>query len=97
MCEEELQRVLDMKRILAPILLLVFLSPSLVLGETIDDLVKRDGTYYEKFSDVPFTREVTGEEQGSLSNGKRRGPWVRCYDNGQLNSKGTFKNGKKVK
>ena len=75
--------MLDMKRILAPILLLVFLSPSLVLGETIDDLVKRDGTYYEKFSDVSFTREVTGEEQGSLRNGKRVGHWVEYDENGK--------------
>ena len=45
-----------MKHILAPILLLVFLFPSLALGEefTIDDLVEREGLYYKKSTDVPF-------------------------------------------
>ena len=42
-----------MKRFLTPILLLVLLFPTLALGEevTFDDLVKRNGLYYQKFSD----------------------------------------------
>jgi hypothetical protein len=47
---------------------LVLLFPSLVLGDTVDwdDLVENpsDGLYYKKFTDVPFTGEVTGQEQG---------------------------------
>lgn len=64
-----------MKRILAPILLLTLVFPALVFGETMDDLVKRDGLHYKKFSDVPFTGKVTGEEQGSFRNGKKDGPF----------------------
>ena len=60
-----------MKHILAPILLLTLLFPTLAFGETMDDLVVRDGLYYQKFSDVPFTGEVTGKIQGSLKNGMR--------------------------
>jgi hypothetical protein len=82
----------QMKRILAPILLLTLLFPSLAVGETMNDLVKRDGIYYKKFSDVPFTGKTTGKKQGSLRNGKRVGPWVHYHDNGQLQSKGTYKN-----
>jgi hypothetical protein len=41
-----------MKRILAPILLLTLLFPALAFGETIDDLVERDGIHYEKFAAV---------------------------------------------
>ena len=84
-----------MKRILAPVLLLTLLFPALAFGETYDDLVKRDGLYYKKYTDVPFTGKVTGKTPESFKNGKRHGPWVSYYDNGQLWSKGTFKDGKK--
>ena len=83
-----------MKRILAPILLLTLLFPSLAYGLEFKDLVERDGLHYKKFSDVPFTGEVTGTSQGSLRNGKREGPWVHYRKNGQLESKGTYKDGK---
>jgi hypothetical protein len=84
-----------MKRILAPILLVTLLFPALAFGwETTDGLVKRDGIYYKKFTDVPFTGKTTGKEQGSFRDGKRVGPWVKYHDNGQLYSKGTIKDGK---
>lgn len=38
------------------------LTATLAFGETMDDLVKRDGLHCKKFSDVPFTGKVTGEE-----------------------------------
>jgi hypothetical protein len=71
---------------------MVLLFPSLALGETMDDLVKRDGIYYKKFNPVkrsilllirkpghqavPFTGTVTGMTEGAFSNGKKDGPWV---------------------
>jgi hypothetical protein len=82
-----------MKRFLAPILLLTLLFPSLAFGETVGDLVERDGIHYKKFTDVPFTGKVTGQTQGSLKNGEWDGPWVSYHDNGKLHSKGTYKNG----
>jgi hypothetical protein len=85
-----------MKRILAPIFLLTFLFPSLALGEKIADLVKREGLYYKKFSDVPFTGKTTGKKQASFKNGKEDGPYVGYYDNGQLWRTETHKNGVKV-
>ena len=84
-----------MKRILAPILLLTLLFPALALGETIDDLVVRDGIYYEKFSDVPFTGKVTGIYQGSIKNGKKDGLWFYYFRTGQLMRKGTLKDGER--
>ena len=86
-----------MKHILAPILLLVFLFPTLALSEevTLDDLVERKGLYYKKFTDVPFSGKVTGSKQGSFKNGKKEGPWVEYHDNGQLFGKGDYKNGKR--
>ena len=64
------------------------------LGMDFNDLVERDGLYYEKFTDTPFTGNVSGTEQGSLRKGMREGEWDRYNDNGQLEKKGTFKNGK---
>ena len=84
-----------MKRLPATILVLTLLFPGLAFGETIDDLVKRDGIHYKKFSEVPFTGKVTGKKQGSLRNGKRVGPWVTYHDNGQVWVKGTYKDGKR--
>ena len=61
-----------------------------------DDLVERNDLYYKKFTDVPFTGEVTGQEQGSIKDGKKEGRWVTYWENGQLDSKGEYKDGKKV-
>ena len=58
-----------------------------------DDLVERDDLHNQKFTDVPFTGEVTGKYQGSFRNGKKDGPWVFYYDNEQLWFKGTYKDG----
>ena len=65
--------------------------------ESVDfkDLVKRDGLYYKKFTEVPFTGKTTGKIQGSFKNGKKHGPWVIYHDNDQLQTKGTWKDGKK--
>ncbi len=84
-----------MKHILTSMVLMVLLFPALALGETMDDLVERDGLYYKKFTDVPFTGNITGKtDQGTIRNGKEEGPWVYYHDNGQLWSKGTYKDGK---
>jgi len=84
-----------MRQIFAPILLLVLLFPALAFGETVkfEDLVERERLLYKKFSDVPFTGEVTGRYQGTFKDGKRDGPWVSYHDNGQLHWKGTYKDG----
>ena len=85
-----------MRRFLAPILLLILLFPTLALGETVkfEDLVYREGLFYKKSSDVPFTGKVTGKSQGTIKNGKFDGPWDRYHDNGKLKEKGTYRNGK---
>ena len=62
---------------------------------TMDDLVKTDGLYYEKFSHVPFTGKITGNERGSFMYGVKHGLWVSFHENGRLSQKGTYKNGEK--
>ena len=80
-------------------LLIIFLllSPSLSWSKdvNIEDLVKTDGLYYEKFTDEPFTGEVTGNQQGKISKGKREGEWLIYHSNGQLEEDVNFKDGKK--
>ena len=83
-----------MRHILTSVVLLVLLFPSLALGETINDLVKREGLYYKKFTEVPFTGTVTGLVKGKLKNGKWDGPNIVFWTNGQLISKGTYTDGK---
>ena len=79
-----------MRHILALMVLMVLLFPALALGETMGDLVERDGLHYKKSTDVPFTGEVRRKEQGSIRNGKREGVWASYYENGQLEDKGTI-------
>ena len=59
-------------------------------------LEERDGLYYEKFTDVPFTGEVTGKRQGSMRNGMKEGEWKFYYDDNALKAKGTYKQGKQT-
>ena len=58
-----------------------------------NDLVSRDGFFYEKFTDIPFTGTVKGSERGSISDGLRQGLWEFFDDNGNLVSRGNFKDG----
>ena len=58
-----------------------------------DDLVEREGLYYKKFTDVPFTGKTTGQKQGTFKNGNREGPWIEYWTNGRLKYKGFYKNG----
>ena len=60
-----------------------------------DDLVEKDGIYYEKFSDKPFTGKVIGNLiKGKIKDGKPEGEWLYYYENGQLRSKENYKDGK---
>ena len=52
-----------------------------------EDLVERDGVYFKRFSEVPFNGRVTGEEQGTLKNGKKQGAWITFRRSGQLYKK----------
>ena len=88
-----------MRHAFASLVLALFLFPSIAMGVTVkyDDLVKLEGLHYYKSIGEPFTGKITGKPQGSFKDGKRDGPWVYYYDNGQLWYKVTFKDGKKIK
>ena len=59
-----------------------------------NDLVKRDGLYYEKFTNEPFTGKTTGRIQNNYMNGKFEGEWIEYHENGQLKIKRNYKDGK---
>ena len=67
-------------------------SPS--WSETMEDLVKRDGLYYKKFTDVPFSGVITGQRNGKIKKGKRSGLWKIYNENGQLSERVEYKDGK---
>ena len=77
---------------------LIFLSPNVVMSETMKDLTKSEGRWFPHFSKVPFTGKVTGHFRGLIKNGKKEGEWVDYGRDGAINSEraGTFKNGKKI-
>ena len=76
------------------VLLFISLLSSPSQSETYDDLVEREGLWYKKFTDVPFTGEITGDIQGSLKNGEKEGDWVWYRENGQLFFKSNYQNGR---
>ena len=55
---------------LNPIIVILFVSllSSPSWSETMDDLVERDGLYYKKFTNTPFTGEVSGIQSGGFKN-----------------------------
>jgi len=79
------------KTLLTILFISLLSSPS--WSVTLGDLVEREGIYYEKFTDVPYTGKVTGSVQGAFKGGKRDGAWVFYHKNGQLSSKGAYKDG----
>ena len=76
-----------------PILLMSLVSfPS--WGMNYEDLVKREGLYYEKFTDIAFSGDVKGTGVGKIVSGKRVGYWEFRNPDGSLISKVNFENGK---
>ena len=54
-------------------LVLISLLSSPSLGLTWDDLIQRNGLFFEPFSDVPFSGKIEGFIQGRIENGIREG------------------------
>ena len=67
-----------------------------------DEIVKRDDTFYRKFSNIPFSGQIESYHPngqlkiiGDLSDGKKVGNWIEYYLSGIKKSEGQFANGKK--
>ena len=78
-------------------LVLVTLISNTATGEPISffDLVKKNNLFYEKSSDLPFSGQVKGIQNGRLVNGRIHGLWITYLDNGNLSHKANYKNGKR--
>jgi hypothetical protein len=61
----------------------------------IKDLIERDGLWYEKFTNEPFTGKTTGRQQFNYKDGKVEGEYLEYYKSGQLYLKNNYKNDKK--
>lgn len=76
---------------------LIFFSIFSIIGMCekvkMNDLTERDGIYYEKSSEIPFSGELEGRYQGTLVNGKREGLWLTYSPEGNLWFKKTYVNG----
>ena len=51
------------------------------------DLLKKDGIFYKKFSDTPFTGKVTGLLEGTFKKGMKYGEFIKYYSDGKILSK----------
>ncbi len=71
---------------------------------SMDDLVKRNGLYFKKFTAIPFSGEISGLHNGkfysgqlkikvSYKNGKPHGPYEEYFDNGNSEWQGAYKDG----
>ena len=67
-----------------------------------DEIVKRDDTFYRKFSNIPFSGHIESYHPngqlkiiGDLSDGKKVGNWIEYYLSGIKKSEGQFADGKK--
>ena len=49
-----------------------------------NDLTERNGVYFKKSSEVPFTGELEGRYQGRMVDGKRDGLWLTYSPEGNL-------------
>ncbi|MDC6458143.1 toxin-antitoxin system YwqK family antitoxin [Alphaproteobacteria bacterium] len=84
----------NMKKLSVLFLIFTVMLPSISWGLSMDDLVKRDGLWYKKFTDIPFTGKIDeGIDRGSINNGKAQGSWVIYFGDGQLKRKVNFKDG----
>ena len=76
-------------------LVLMSLMSSPSWGLTMEDLVQRDGLFYEKFTSTPFTGEINEAlHRGSIKNGNLEGYWENYWPNGQLKWMADLKNGR---
>ena len=72
---------------------LLFTSISWSKDVNWNDLIEKDGLYYEKFTEKPFTGKVTGIKQGKIKKGKLKGKWREYWESGILKESYTIKRG----
>ena len=69
-------------------------SPSLSETLTIDELTKKNDAHYRKFTNIPFTGNISGNQNRKIKNGRREETWLSFYDKSQLRTEGNYKDRK---
>ena len=82
------------KNLFLTLVLLIFCTPSWSESVPSYEMIQRDGLWYKKFTNTPFTGTITGVTQGKILNGKLEGEIIAYHDSGSLSYIGNFKNGK---
>ena len=86
-----------MKKLLL-LMICVFLSFESTAKEVnFNNLVKREGIWFEKFSDNPYSGDVVGKEKGKMIKGQKIGEWNSTYggsNNNYFRVKENYKKGK---
>ncbi len=82
------------KQILKRYMAVVMPATPITQDLTQDDVVVKEGIYYNKFTDVPITGSVEGDLQGAFNDGKQEGRWNFYYENGKVKIQGNFNDGK---
>ena len=76
----------------------VFLSFESTAKEVnFNNLVKREGIWFEKFSDNPYSGDVVGKEKGKMIKGQKTGEWNSFFggaNNNDFRVKENYKKGK---
>ena len=86
-----------MKLLITTLTLLCFITSSVSWGMTMKDLVNKNGIYYSKSSDIPFTGKINEKNkfghrtEGFFKDGVKEGDWNVYWDNGQLMVEGQHK------
>ena len=81
------------KKLFLTLVLFIFSTPSWSESVPSYEMIQRDGLWYKKFTNTPFTGTVTGVTQGKILNGKLEGEIIAYHDSGSLSYIGNFKNG----
>ena len=80
--------------LIPPVLLALVSFP--IFGMDFNDLAYREGLYYDKSTDSPFTGKVRGLSEGLIREGKQEGPWIEFHRKRKLYLKGNYENGKRI-
>ena len=90
-----------MKNLLIAICALVISSSALAESKATkySDLEERDGLYFERKSQIPFTGKTINSHKakkftGTFKKGRRNGLWLYYHSNGQPEASGKYKDGK---
>lgn len=81
--------------LLAPWIVLAATGAAAAAGMVTDkDLVERNGLWFQKSSEIPYTGSTRGLKQRSYRQGKLHGRGIILYESGQLKVEMTYENGK---